>query len=114
MASTIVGNAPAVAETHVSTVFFTGDRAYKLLKPITTSYLDFGTSTLRLQAVDDEIRLNRRMAPDVYLGSADVIENGEVVDRMIVMRRFRTSVVWPRSSRRAQAQGATSKIVSDP
>ncbi len=88
MATKPFGNSPAVAETHVSTVFFTGDRAYKLLKPITTSFLDFGTTELRLQAVDDELRLNRRMAPDVYLGTADVIESGDVVDRMLVMRRL--------------------------
>ena len=88
MPTTPLGNSPAVTETHVSTVFFSGDRAYKLLKPITTSFLDFGSTELRLQAVDDEVRLNRRMAPDVYLGSADVIENGEIVDRIIVMRRL--------------------------
>ncbi len=79
---------PAVAETHISTVFFAGDRAYKLLKPIRTSFLDFSTTERRLKAVDDELELNRRMAPSVYLGSADVIENGSVVDRLLVMRRL--------------------------
>ncbi len=79
---------PGAAETHISTVLFTADRAYKLLKPIQTSFLDFSTVEKRLQAVDDEIALNRRMAPDVYLGAADVHENGALVDRMIVMRRL--------------------------
>lgn len=79
---------PGVAETHISTVLFTANRAYKLLKPIQTSFLDFSTVKRRLQAVDDEISLNRRMAPDVYLGAADVHENGALVDRMIVMRRM--------------------------
>lgn len=79
---------PSVAETHVSTVFFTDDRAYKLLKPIATSFLDHSTVELRLEAVDQEVDLNRRMAPEVYLGTADVVENGAVVDRMIVMRRL--------------------------
>lgn len=85
------GWAPGVAETHISTVFFTGRRAYKLLKPITTSFLDFGTPEARCHAVDDEIRLNQRMAPDVYLGHADVVEHGSMVDRMIVMRRLPTA-----------------------
>ncbi|MEO1060123.1 MAG: AAA family ATPase [Actinomycetota bacterium] len=79
---------PAVAETHISTVFFSADRAYKLLKPLATSFLDFSTTERRLAAVDDELRLNRRMAPDVYLGVADVEEHDEVVDRMLVMRRL--------------------------
>jgi aminoglycoside phosphotransferase family enzyme/predicted kinase len=79
---------PGVAESHISTVFFSADRAYKLLKPIRTSFLDFSTVEKRLQAVDNEVSLNRRMAPDVYLGTADVEERGELVDRMIVMRRL--------------------------
>jgi aminoglycoside phosphotransferase family enzyme/adenylate kinase family enzyme len=75
-------------ETHISLLFFAGERAYKLLKPVTTHYLDFSTTKKRLEAVDDEIELNRRLSPDVYLGHADVVESGEVVDRMIVMRRL--------------------------
>ena len=79
---------PAVAETHISTVFFSADRAFKLLKPVETSFLDLSTAERRLQAIDDELRLNRRLAPDVYLGTADVVERGEVVDRLLVMRRL--------------------------
>lgn len=83
--------APDVSETHISTVFFTADRAYKLLKPVKTSFLDHSTTADRLLATEDEIRLNRRLAPEVYLGSADIIEQGEVVDRLIVMRRLDAS-----------------------
>ena len=79
---------PEVSETHISTLFFTGDRAYKLLRPVRTSFLDHSTVEQRLQAVDAELALNRRMAPDVYLGSADVVERGQLVDRMLVMRRL--------------------------
>lgn len=78
----------AVAETHVSTVFFAGERAFKLLKPIRTGFLDFSTSPLRLEAAKRELQLNRRIAPDVYLGLSDVIENGSPVDRFIVMKRM--------------------------
>ncbi|MEZ5230445.1 MAG: hypothetical protein R2710_28390 [Acidimicrobiales bacterium] len=80
--------APEVVETHISTVCFVGDRAYKLLKPLTTSFLDFSTTEKRIAAVTQEIELNRRLAPEVYLGHADVVEAGQVVDRMIVMRRL--------------------------
>ena len=79
---------PAVAETHISTVFFAGNRAYKVLKPVRTSFLDQSTTACRLDAVERELNLNRRIAPDVYLGTADVVENGDVVDRMLVMRRM--------------------------
>lgn len=75
-----------VAETHISTVFFTGDRAYKLLKPVVNGFLDHRDTAVRIAAADREVDLNRRVAPDVYLGTADVIEDGTLVDRFIVMR----------------------------
>ncbi|MCP3856592.1 MAG: AAA family ATPase [Actinomycetia bacterium] len=85
-------HAPAeVVETHVSTVFMAGDRAYKLLKPITTGFLDHADATDRMMATEVEYALNRRIAPDVYLGLADVVEGGELVDKMIVMRRLPTA-----------------------
>ncbi len=78
----------AVVETHISTVFFAGDRAYKLLKPVSMGFLDHTSVASRLHAARRELELNQGIAPDVYLGTADVVENGEVVDRMIVMRRL--------------------------
>jgi uncharacterized protein len=75
-------------ETHISTVFFTATRAYKLLKPITTSFLDHVDLESRLRAVTREYDLNRRMAPDVYLGTSDLHENGVLVDRVLIMRRL--------------------------
>jgi aminoglycoside phosphotransferase family enzyme/predicted kinase len=82
-----VTTAGGLAETHISTVFFTCDRAYKVLKPIDVGFADFRQTSERLEAIDREVELNRRLAPDVYLGTADVLENGELVDRIIVMRR---------------------------
>ncbi len=77
-----------LAETHISVVFFAGDKAYKLLKPVNLAFVDYSTVDSRLRAVADELTLNRRMAPDVYLGTADVMDNGEVVDRFLVMKRL--------------------------
>jgi aminoglycoside phosphotransferase family enzyme/predicted kinase len=79
---------PSVAETHISVVSFIGDRAYKLLKPVRNDFLDYSTTASRLAAVEAELRLNRRLSPDVYLGTADVHEQGELVDQMLVMRRL--------------------------
>jgi aminoglycoside phosphotransferase family enzyme/predicted kinase len=58
----------AVVETHISWVFLTDDFAYKLKKPVKFDFLDFSTAELRRAACEDEVRLNRRLAADVYLG----------------------------------------------
>lgn len=79
---------PAVVETHVSVVFFAGDRAYKLLKPLRTPFLDQSTPEARARAVARELELNRRLAPDVYLGAGELREAGEVTDHLLVMRRL--------------------------
>lgn len=79
---------PPTCETNISWVFFTPERAFKLLKPVTLPFLDLSDAERRIAVADREIELNRRMAPDVYLGSADVHEGPELVDRMIVMRRL--------------------------
>ena len=77
-----------VRETHLSRLFFTPDRVYKLLKPVETPFVSFVDPDDRIVAATDEYELNHRLAPDVYLGTADVDEDGRVVDRMIVMRRL--------------------------
>ena len=78
----------SVAETHISTVFFAGDRAYKLLKPVRLEFLDYSTTELRLEAAQNELQLNRRIAPDVYVGLSDVVEGNTTTDRFIVMKRM--------------------------
>lgn len=75
-------------ETHISMLFFAPDRVYKLLKPIHTDFLDHRDVAKRMQAVTSEFVLNSRLAPDVYLGTADVYEDDSAVDRMLVMRRL--------------------------
>jgi aminoglycoside phosphotransferase family enzyme/predicted kinase len=59
-------------ETHISHVFLAGDYAYKLKKPVDFGFLDFTTPDKRLAACRDEVRLNARLAPDIYLGLASV------------------------------------------
>jgi aminoglycoside phosphotransferase family enzyme len=54
-------------ETHMSWVFLTDRHAYKMKKPVRHAFLDFSTLALRRADCDEEIRLNRRLAPDVYL-----------------------------------------------
>jgi hypothetical protein len=75
-------------ETHISVLFFSEDRVFKLLKPVDMGFLSHADRGRRLAAASAELELNRRMAPDVYLGLADVVEGGELTDRMVVMRRL--------------------------
>jgi aminoglycoside phosphotransferase family enzyme len=93
-------------ETHMSWVFLTGDRAYKLKKPVRFPYLDFSTLALREAACRAEIRLNRRLASDVYLGvvplrrsaaTLSICGSGEVVDWLVVMRRLDESQMLDRA-----------------
>jgi uncharacterized protein len=79
----------AVAETHSAMVFFVGDRAYKVKKPVDLGFLDFRTRSARSAACHREVVLNRRLAPDVYLGVADLVgPGGNVWDHLVVMRRM--------------------------
>jgi aminoglycoside phosphotransferase family enzyme len=91
-------NEVARRETHMSWVFLTGDTVYKLKKPVRFPYLDFSTLTKREAACRAELRLNRRLAPDVYLDVAPLRlsahgfaiggERGLVVDWLVVMHRL--------------------------
>jgi uncharacterized protein len=57
-----------LAETHVSWVFLTGRYAYKVKKPVKLPFLDFSSLKLRKRFCDEELRINRRLAPEIYLG----------------------------------------------
>ena len=79
----------AVRETHVSTVLFLGDRAYKVKKPVVLDFVDLSTPELRREQCEREVALNRRLAPDVYLGVADVLgPDGTPSEPVVVMRRM--------------------------
>lgn len=85
-----VGQLPStVVETHISVLVSIGDRVYKLKKPVSMGFLDFSDRGLRERACRREVELNRRLAPDVYLGVADVVgEDGQPCDHLVVMRRM--------------------------
>jgi aminoglycoside phosphotransferase family enzyme/predicted kinase len=80
---------PVAIQTHVSLLVFAGDRAYKLKKATRTAFLDFSTAELRRKACEREVELNRRFAPDVYLGVANILgPDGNICDSLVVMRRM--------------------------
>ena len=83
-----IGSA-AIVETHVSVVVFLGDRAYKVKKPVRTAFLDHSTLEARRAVCHREVELNRRVAPDVYLGVVDVVDDaGRTCDHLVAMRRM--------------------------
>src|SRR5262245_29441426 len=54
--------------THASWVFIAGADVWKVKRPVSLGFLDFSTVEARKRCCEDEVRLNRRLAPDVYLG----------------------------------------------
>lgn len=78
-----------VVETHTATLLFADGRVYKRKKPLDLGFLDFRTPEARRRACEDEVRLNRRLAPDVYLEVAeDRDADGTVRDHVVVMREL--------------------------
>lgn len=84
-------------ETHMAWVFLTESHAYKLQKPIRTQLFDHRTITARQHASLSELRLNRRLAPSVYLAVVPVVRTadgirvdqaGEQLDWLVEMRRL--------------------------
>jgi aminoglycoside phosphotransferase family enzyme/predicted kinase len=65
-----------VHQTHISVVFLAGGFAYKIKKPVNLGFLDFSTLERRKHFCEEEVRLNRRLAPSVYLGVVPVTEAG--------------------------------------
>jgi aminoglycoside phosphotransferase family enzyme/predicted kinase len=79
----------AIVETHISVLVFVGDRAMKLKKPVRFPFLDFSTIEARRAMCHREVELNRRLAPDVYLGVVDLVgPDGETCDHLVAMRRL--------------------------
>lgn len=86
-----------VIETHISWVILTGTYAYKIKKPVNLGFADFSTLGLRRHYCEEELRLNRRLAPELYLGvvpirgdarAPRVGGDGPVLDYAVKMREF--------------------------
>ncbi|MGV7229679.1 MAG: hypothetical protein ACQ9IQ_13575, partial [Nitrospirales bacterium] len=61
-----------VIQTHTAWVLLTGKYAYKIKKPVAFDFLDFSTLEKRRHWCEEETRLNRRFAPDIYLGVTEI------------------------------------------
>ncbi len=93
-----------VIQTHISVVFLAGDRAYKVKKPAKFwGLVDYSTFDLRRHWCEEEVRLNQRLAPNVYVGVRPVVRRegrlfvggeGEVVEHAVVMVRLAEGATW--------------------
>ena len=90
-------DAVEVRQTHISVVFLAGPYVYKIKKPINVGFLDFSTLEKRLHFCQEEVRLNRRLAPHVYLGVVPVVQSstgaqfegtGEPIEWAVKMQRL--------------------------
>jgi aminoglycoside phosphotransferase family enzyme len=87
-----------VKETHMSWVFLVDDVAYKLKKPVVNRLFDFRTLEARLENCREEVRLNRKLASDIYLGivsltvsqsgKLQIEKAGKIVDWLVKMKRI--------------------------
>ena len=94
----LCGRGDEVIETHFAWVFLIGDRAWKLRKPVRRDTMDYTTlEARRLDSLAD-VRLNRRLAPGIYLAVAPLTQSvdgqfaidgpGQIVDWLVCMRRL--------------------------
>lgn len=98
-------------ETHISWVLLTGEFAYKIKKPVDMGFLDFSTLAFRRQACDDEVRLNRRLAPDIYLAVVTITGSpaaphingsGVAFEYAVKMRQFPPDATLDRLAERGE------------
>ena len=87
-----------VMETHISWVLLTGDFVYKIKKPVDFGFIDYSTLERRAHFCEEEVRLNRRLAPELYLGVVPVrgsesepsLEgDGPIIEYLVKTRQFR-------------------------
>jgi len=98
-------------ETHISWVLLTGDYAYKIKKPVDLGFLDFSTLERRHHYCSEELRLNARLAPELYLevtpirGTAAaprIGAGGSVIEYAVKMREFSQDALASRALERGE------------
>jgi aminoglycoside phosphotransferase family enzyme len=85
-------------ETHMSWVFLVNDYVYKLKKPVQYHFLDFRNLEARYKNCEEEVRVNKRLAKDIYVGIVPLViiedgklaleGSGEIIDWLVKMKRI--------------------------
>jgi aminoglycoside phosphotransferase family enzyme/gluconate kinase len=109
-------------ETHISYVFLAGHRAYKMKRALRLPFLDYSTLELRREACEEELRINRAFAPEMYLdvtpvcrddGGFNLRGQGEVCDWLVVMDRFEAEDQFDRMAAEGRLTSAHMRDLSD-
>jgi len=109
-------------ETHISHVFLAGDFAYKLKKPLNLGFLDFSTLDRRRHCCEEEVRLNRRLAPDLYMGVVAIAGTasapgigrpGPVQEYAVQMHRFPQEALLSRQTLSGELMDRLAEEVAD-
>ena len=87
-----------MVQTQVSAIFFTGEHVYKVKKPVDFGFLDFSTREKRKFYCHQDVELNRRLCPEVYLGVVDIRSHqgrislgegaGEIIEHAVLMKQL--------------------------
>lgn len=102
-----------LVETHISWVLLAGDFAYKLKKPLRLPFVDYSTRALRRHFCEEEVRLNHRLAPSLYLGvsrvtgpaeAPEIDGTGATLDYAVRMRRFPPGALFSERARAGTLQ----------
>lgn len=111
-----------LVQTHISWVLLAGDFAYKIKKPVKLSFLDFSTLALRHHYCLDELRLNRRFAPDLYLDVVGIYNTpqdphwqglGAPIEYAVKMHRFEESARLDHVCARGELQARHLSALAD-
>ena len=105
---------PKLIETHISWVLIAGEFAYKIKRPVKFAFVDFLSLDQRKYCCEEEVRLNRRFAPEIYLGVVPIIRvpstgewvidptvppaSNEIVEWAVKMRAFQADTTLDRAT----------------
>jgi len=109
-------------ETHISLLFFTGNCVYKVKKPVDFGFLDFTSLEKRKFFCEEEVRLNRRLSPEIYLGVVKITKDedqisldgpGEVVEHAVRMKQMPEEFLMDKLLERGQVVPRMIEAVSE-
>lgn len=118
----VPASAVELIQTHVSWIFLTDTHAFKIKKPVNFGFLDFSTIEKRFFYCNEEVRLNRRLCPDIYEGVIDLraddggasfIGCGPVIDHAVMMKRLPADRMLDRLVENGEASEKMIESISD-
>ncbi len=109
-------------ETHISLLFLTGNHVYKVKKPVDFGFLDFTSLEKRKYFCEEEVRLNRRLSPEIYLGVVKITQagkrilldgRGEVVEYAVKMKQIPEELLMDKLLEKGQVTPEMIEAVSE-